>query len=185
MSRRKFEEEVVEETTTESTETVSEGPDTHEQFVSILVDMGLSAEQAEAVHSMAMDLINAGEGEVTETTEVTEETKIEARRARSAARARRSEYSRSESPRAERRGDRNVGRRLMSRNEQVERMERRLTRLSRQNRELRSRLEEFGQRPAARPLNNRPHHEAPTAGTQPLAGKAGEALAMIQNFSNK
>lgn len=181
MSRRKFEEEVVEETTTESTETVSEGPDTHEQFVSILVDMGLSAEQAEAVHSMAMDLINAGEGEVTETTEVTEETKIEARRARSAARARRSEYSRSESPRRERR----EGRRMLSGNEQVERLERRLTRLSRQNRELRSRLEEFGQRPAARPLNNRPHHEAPTAGTQPLAGKAGEALAMIQNFRNK
>ena len=180
MSRRKFEEEVVEETTTETTETVSEGPDTHEQFVSILVDMGLSAEQAEAVHSMAMDLINAGEGEVTET-EVTEETKIEARRASRAARARRSEYSRSESPRRER----SEGRRMLSGNEQVERLERRLTRLSRQNRDLRSRLEEFGQRPAARPLNNRPHHAAPAAGTQPLAGKAGEALAMIQNFSNK
>lgn len=150
MNRRKFEEEVVEETTTE---TVSEGPDTHEQFVTILVDMGLSAEQAEAVHSMAMDLISAGDGETTETTEtVSEETKVEARRARRGMGKRR-KYARrrgmSEQPRGRKFGSDDVS-------EKLERMERRMRRLSRQNRELREELSRNGARPAAQPLRNAP-----------------------------
>ena len=65
MARRKFD-EVVEEETTVTEEVVEETPDLHEKFVTLLVEMGLSAEQAEAVHSMAMDLIDAGEGEIKE-----------------------------------------------------------------------------------------------------------------------
>jgi hypothetical protein len=180
MARRKFEEDVVEETTTETTETtetVEESPDYHEQFVSILVDMGLSAEQAEAVHSMAMDLINSGEGETTETTEeVTEEQKVEARRARRMGSKRRG-YSR-------RRGmseDRPRGRRMeMS---QVERMERRMRRLARQNRELREELGRMGARPAARPLSNRPvRNEATQQNLGGLAKSTQQALDMINKF---
>ena len=65
MNKYKFEEEVVEETVEETT-TEESTPDSHETFVNILVEMGLSAEQAEAVHQMAMDLIDASEGEITE-----------------------------------------------------------------------------------------------------------------------
>lgn len=174
MSRRKFEEEVVEETTTE---TVSEGPDTHEQFVSILVDMGLSAEQAEAVHSMAMDLINAGDGETTETTEEVSETKIEARRARRGM-GKRGKYSRrsmgQDAPRSSR----------TSSDEKLDRMERRLRRLSRQNRELRQELSHMGQRPAARPLSNAPqvrNEEQPTQ-LKNLSKTTQAALDMIKNM---
>lgn len=53
--KSQFEEVVVEEAVVEET-----APSNAEQFVSLLVNMGLSAEQAEAVHQMAMDLIEAG-----------------------------------------------------------------------------------------------------------------------------
>jgi hypothetical protein len=79
--RTKFEEDVVEETTDTVVEETA--PDIHEQFVSILVNMGLSADQAEAVHQMALDLIDAGGAEevaepevVTETTEETTLSKM-------------------------------------------------------------------------------------------------------------
>ena len=96
MRNRKFAEDevVVEEETTVTEETVEESPDSHDQFVSILVDMGLSAEQAEAVHTMAMDLIDAGEGEETTTEEVSEEVKVEASRQRRNRRSRRAEFAR-------------------------------------------------------------------------------------------
>ena len=69
MRNRKFAEDevVVEETTTETTEEST--PDSHDAFVNILVEMGLSAEQAEAIHQMSMDLLEAGTGETTEASE--------------------------------------------------------------------------------------------------------------------
>ena len=51
MRRRKFEEDVVVEEETTVEETTEDTPDSREQFVTILVDMGLSAEQAEAITS--------------------------------------------------------------------------------------------------------------------------------------
>jgi hypothetical protein len=76
--KRKFEEEAVE---TPAEEVVEEStPDSHEQFVNLLVEMGLSAEQAEAVHEMAMKLVENGSSEETQT----EETKVEASRQRRA-----------------------------------------------------------------------------------------------------
>ncbi len=190
MARRKFEEDVVEETTTtETTETVEEtSPDLHDQFVQILVDMGLSAEQAEAVHSTAMDLINAGDGE-TETTEtVTEESKVEARRARRGMGSKRKRYSRrgfnADRPtRAERsrhmgeeRGPRRGGRTELA-------AERRMRRLARQNRQLREQLQELGASPAARPISNRPAMQAqPAVKAKGLAKSTAQALEMINNY---
>jgi len=162
MRNRKFAEEdvVVEETTTETTEEST--PDSHEQFVNILVEMGLSAEQAEAVHSMAMDLIEAGEGETT--TEVKEETteKVEASRLARRKRAlRRSKGKRSERPNRE---------------------ARQLSRLRRQNIELRKQLREFGASPASKPLRNAPQEGEEKVGTTPLTGVTSKAFEMIKNL---
>lgn len=183
MRKRKFEEEVVEETT----DTVTEGTDSHDQFVSLLVDMGLNAEQAEAVHSMAMDLVNAGDGETTEKTEQVNEEKIEAGRHSRRGMGRKKEYSRrgrASMGRNERMGSRR--RRSMSRESSGdERMERRMRRLARQNRELRSQLQELGARPAARPLSNRPTESAPAQnfGTaNSLTKSTQQALDMINSF---
>ena len=177
MARRKFDEDVVEETTTEVTETVSEGPDTHEQFVTILVDMGLSAEQAEAVHSMAMDLINAGGVEETTDTEVQEETKVEASRTKRG--TKRSKYARnpgrSESPRRSRRSEMST----------EDRTERRMRRLMRQNADLKKQLVELGARPAAQPLRNRPDVQAPQGpALNAPKGATAQALEMINKLRN-
>ena len=68
--RRNFE-EVASEETAETSETTTEesAPDSQSQFVQLLTDMGLSAEQAEAVFQMAQDLVNAGGGEQPQKTE--------------------------------------------------------------------------------------------------------------------
>ena len=176
MARRKFEDEVVvEEETTVTEENVEDSPDLHEQFIGILVDMGLSAEQAEAVHSMAMDLIDAGGGEET-TTEVKEEVKVEAsrqRRSRSRnARNRRSEFS-------------NSNRKEMSEQELYEFKQARMTsRLRRQNIELRKQLRELGASPAAPGLRNAPNvkEEKFSATTKNLDKGTSQALEMINNY---
>jgi hypothetical protein len=174
MANRKFEEEVVEEETTVTEETVEEAPDSHEAFVTILVDMGLSAEQAEAVHSMAMDLIDAGSSEET-TTEVKEEVKVEASRQRGRrsrpTRGRRSEFARSE----------RSGRREMS---QEELDARRMRRLRRQNVEMRKQLQELGASPAAGPLRNAPNvkQENFSAPNKNLSKGTSAALEMINNY---
>ncbi len=136
---------VEEEETMQQEEEVTESPDSHEQFVNLLVDMGLSAEQAEAVHEMAMELADAGNGETQTQEEVKEDKKVETSRQRRPRRAmrRRGDFKRSE--RSERRE--------MS---SEQKMERRLQRLERQNRSLRNQLREFGAAPAARPLRNAP-----------------------------
>ncbi len=126
-------------------EEVTESPNSHEQFVNLLVDMGLSAEQAEAVHEMAMELVDAGNGETQAQEEVKEDNKVETSRQRRPRRAvrRRGEFNRNDRPQ----------RRELSKEEQ---MERRMRRLARQNREMRKQLQEFGAAPAARPLRNAP-----------------------------
>lgn len=179
---------MVEETTTTTEETVQdEAPDSHDAFVSILVDMGLTAEQAEAVHSMAMDLINAGDGETSETTEttetVTEEQKVEARRQRRMGGKKRG-YSRRRGMSEERgpvRGRRGASRREMS---STERMERQMRRLARENREMREELNRMGAKPAARPLSNRPsrRNESDGTGAQTLTASTQAALNMINQY---
>jgi hypothetical protein len=166
MKRRKFEEEVVEESTTTTEETTEESaPDSHDQFIAILTEMGLSAEQAEAIHQMAMDLIEtAPEGSG-------EEQKVEA------SRMRRRSYSSGRADRmgrhggrrrmgrgASRRGMGTSRRRGMSRIEaerggrrmlSSDRMERQLRRQRREIRELRAQLRELGAQPGANNVRTR------------------------------
>lgn len=162
--KRKFEEEAVE---TPAEEVVEEStPDSHEQFINILVEMGLSAEQAEAVHEMAMKLVDNG------SSEATEETKVEASRQRRAefARRKRRGYARRGRKMSEERAPR--GRREMSREE------RRMRRLARENRMLRQQLSELGQQPASQPLRNRPQTQA----TQPTIEAGGTAKSRVFNY---
>lgn len=177
--RFKFEEDVVEETTTTEETTVEESPDSHEQFVNILVDMGLSAEQAEAVHSMAMDLIEAGGGEeITE--EVSTEEKVEASRQGRRRSSRENFSRRGRTNLSERRGGNRRGRRMMS---QENATERRLNRLERQNIMLRKQLREFGASPAASPLRHAPAQGQPEQApdSNVLTGKTARAFEMINN----
>ena len=169
---RRFEEEVVEETTV-TEETVEASPDSHDQFVSILVDMGLSAEQAEAVHTMAMDLIDAGGSEETKE-EVKEEVKVEASRERRSRRSmrRRGEYARS--PQA--------GRRVRQEMSSEDLVTRRLERLERANRALRNQLREFGAAPAARGVRNAPNVEGNSTPKRNVSESTQAALDMINNF---
>jgi len=161
MSKYKFEEEVVEETVEETTVEES-APDSHEAFINILVEMGLSAEQAEAVHQMAMDLIEAGEGEVTE--EVKEETKVEEK----------VEASRQRRGRRSRRGFKSEGREG-----------RKIARLRRQNIELRKQLREFGQSPATKPLRNAPFGEVSEESNTQMGKATAQAFEMISKNLNK
>jgi len=174
MRNRKFAEDevVVEEETTVTEETVEESPDSHDQFVSILVDMGLSAEQAEAVHTMAMDLIDAGEGEETTTEEVKEEVKVEASRQRRR-RNRRAEFARN------RRSQQRPMRRELS---TEDKMEQRLNRLERSNRALRSQLREFGAAPAARGVRTAPTELSQSKVKPNLSAPTAAALEMINNY---
>ena len=180
MRKRKFEEDVVVEETTESTTEVVEegGPDLHEQFVNVLVDMGLSAEQAESVHQVAMDLVDAGGGEET-TEEVKEETRVEASRERRLRRKRREMQRANGTP--NRGTERRARRTEMSASEKLEK---RLDRLERQNRPLRGQLREFGASPAAQPLRNKPQFQQQEAAVAPKAMDAGTARAfeMIKNY---
>ena len=166
MSKYKFEEDVVEETVEETT-TEESTPDSHETFVNILVEMGLSAEQAEAVHQMAMDLIEASEGEITEevSTETTETTeKVEASRQRRGRRSLR----------------RSEGRKEFNKEGREARM---LSRLRRQNIELRKQLREFGEQPATRPLRNAPYTDATE--DSPSPSNMGKATMQALNMINK
>lgn len=162
MSKYKFE-EVVEEKVEETTEVKEEStPDSHEAFINLLVDMGLSAEQAEAVHQMAMDLIEASEGEVVEE-KVTEEVKEE-----------KVEMSRKRRGRRGRRGFKSEGREA-----------RKIARLRRQNIELRKQLREFGQSPATKPLRNAPFGDVTEEGNTTMGKATAQAFEMITKNLNK
>lgn len=165
--KRKFEEETVEAPVEEVQEEST--PDSHEQFINLLVEMGLSAEQAEAVHEMAMNLAESGSSEET----VTEETKVEASRSRRAEFARRKRRGYSRRKMSEERGE---GRR--ARRTEMSREEMRMRRLSRQNRMLRKQLEELGQQPAANPVRNRPQ----AAAEQPTISAEGTAKSRVFGY---
>tara|TARA_R110000824_G_C15188240_1_gene674462 strand:- start:1067 stop:1576 length:510 start_codon:yes stop_codon:yes gene_type:complete len=166
MGKRFFAEDVVEETKEAVVEEST--PDSHEQFVNLLVDMGLTAEQSEAVHQMALDLIDAGDGaEATE--EVVEEVeKVEASRLSRRRRA----MARAKANRGGSRGRKNF--------KSEGREARTLGRLRKQNIELRKQLREFGELPAAKPLRNAPTSETENA-TKALSGATSRAFDMINN----
>ena len=191
--KRKFEEEVVEEVTTEVVEEST--PDSHEQFITLLVDMGLSAEQSEAVHQMAMDLVDAGGAEeVTETTT----TEVQAsrhrrslgrrdRRSNDAPRSRR-QLSTERGPRGERgprreRGERSEGRRSFGEQRMKRRMFEKMRDLRKENEELKAKL---GQVPAAQKLSANPTRgaQAPVA-QQGVNGVKSRAFEMMHNLLNQ
>lgn len=152
--KRQFEEAVVEETTT--TETTEEStPDSHEQFITILTEMGLSAEQAEAVHQMAMDLVEAGGAQETATTEVQasrdRRAALRRRRQRFARMNRRREFNREPEMRGERRPMRR--RELGREDARVKHLFSMMRELRKENAELKAQL---GLKPAAQKLSANP-----------------------------
>lgn len=194
---RKFEEEVKDQTTDTTTEEGGEEstPDSHEQFVNILTEMGLSADQAEAVHQMAMDLVNAGgaqEGDAQETQMARARRRAAMSRRARGARSPRREFSRGVA-RGESRGARPMGRRfsesprgrrpLSARSRQMgaSNMEAQLRRQRREIVELKRQLREFGAQPAARPARARENFN-----TQPKAmSTGGNVLDRVKSFINK
>jgi hypothetical protein len=119
---------------------------------------------------MAMDLIDAGEGEeITE--EVSEEVKVEASRQRRNRRSQRAEFSRGRSARPERRE-------LSA----TDKMEQRLNRLERSNRALRSQLREFGAAPATRGVRTAPTQLSQSKVKPNLSAPTAAALEMINNY---
>lgn len=149
--KRQFEEEVVEETTTTETTTEESTPDSHDQFINILTEMGLSAEQAEAVHQMAMDLVDAGGAQETTTTEV--QASRQQRRER--ARRRFERMSRQRGRRREFMEGRPRGRReeMSSQDKKMKHLFSMMRELRRENKELK---EQLGMRPAAQKLSANP-----------------------------
>jgi hypothetical protein len=205
LMKRRFEEEVVEETTVTTEESTESAPDPHEQFVALLTEMGLSAEQAEAIHQMAMDLIESTGAESSG-----EEQKVEA------SRARRGAYGRGGSRRmghggsrggsrrmggsaprrrgmsAERRPRRDSGLRRDFRasgrpsrdrmNFGADRMERQLRRQRREIRELRNQLTELGAQPGATRLNTAPQTEKSAPSQVPTqGGPKDRVMAMLKH----
>lgn len=195
--RRKFEEEEKPKegdtaTTTEEGGEEESTPDSHEQFINILVEMGLSADQAEAVHQMAMDLVNAGgkqEGEATPT----EMSRLRRRRAmarrraragvqeREFSRGRRRPSGRREFTRGERPRGREFGRSRRPVRGEFGQDNRTAIMLRRQQREiveLKRQLQELGAQPAARPERVRGEFQAQSQ-TMPNTGKI---LDRVQSF---
>lgn len=157
---RKFEdekpEEQVEETVTETTE--EETPDMHAQFVSLLVDMGLSAEQAEAIHQMAMDMTENTQSETNKVEASRKRRPMGAGKKRKYGAKRRGRFSEESAPR----------RREMS----TEQMERVIARQRRMLSKLRRELSELQNGPAAPAPNTAPQKNTsyeqfsvPTEGT--------------------
>jgi len=171
--RRRFDEEVVEETTQEVAE---EGtPDTHENFITLLTEMGLSAEQAEAIHQMAMDLIGstqeaAAPSDGAEKVEASRQRRGYSRSGRKSmgrGTSRRRGMSRSFSQaRPERRSRVARGRNFQS--DEVARMQKTIDRQRRELSRLRREVEGQSKAPGAGPLETAPtqNFSAPTQAPQ-------------------
>ena len=179
---RKFAEE--EEVVQETTETVEEGaPDAHGQFVQLLEDMGLSAEQAEAIHQMAMDLVNNAPEEGGNEGERVEASRHGRRRSYSGRPGRKrmgmkpkrrgmSAEGRGRNGRPE--GRRDFGRRQFS---DVERLERTVARQRRQLSKMREQLEQLGQQPGATKLSTAPNVN--TQAISPGVPQGGDAKSRV------
>lgn len=167
------EQEVVAETTEEST------PDSHEQFINILVEMGLSAEQAEAVHSMAMDLINAGAE-----APAAEETKEELSRARRRRFARRRAVSAGRREMGYNKKPRRPKRSAFNRagRNQNEVMMSRLRAQRKQIMELKKQLVELGQQPSAQPVTRTKSNFQQAQPLAPNASIKDRVLAKLGNL---
>lgn len=169
--KRRFADEAAADAPAPAAETTEESaPDSQTQFVQLLTDMGLSAEQAEAVYQMAQDLVNAGGAE--------QPAKTEASRIRRARMARRERmlnrsrglygnaeerrFSTERRPLRERRFDRAERPVRAARPERFARQERTdlasrvISRQRQQINQLRQELAAMGKRPDAQKLSRAP-----------------------------
>ena len=185
-------------------------PDQHAALVEALTAMGLSAEQAEAVHTMAMDLIEAAPAEAAPSEEVVEVEASRQRkrmsRGRRSGRARMSHkrkhrYSREDRVRSRRsemseeRETRSEGPARPSRGQRPTRSRRGLSaerntiaRQRRQISEMRKELEAVNNAPAARKLSNNPLKEKANNAlpVAPFNGSPKErAFEMMKNMFTK
>ena len=185
-------------------------PDQHAALVEALTAMGLSAEQAEAVHTMAMDLIEAAPAEAAPSEEVVEVEASRQRkrmsRGRRSGRARMSHkrkhrYSREDRVRSRRsemseeRGTRSERPARPSRGQRPTRSRRGLSaerntiaRQRRQIAEMRKELEAVNNAPAARKLSNNPLKEKANNAlpVAPFNGSPKErAFEMMKNMFTK
>lgn len=168
-SKRRFAEEETADAPAPAAETTEESaPDSQTQFVQLLTDMGLSAEQAEAVYQMAQDLVNAGGAE--------QPAKTEASRIRRARMARRERMlygtngranfsSEGRTLRDRRMAERSVREERFSRSERPARFARQertdlssrvISRQRQQIQQLRQELAAMGKRPDAQKLSRAP-----------------------------
>lgn len=169
-SKRRFADEATADAPAPAAETTTEesAPDSQTQFVQLLTDMGLSADQAEAVYQMAQDLVNAGGAE--------QPAKTEASRIRRARMARRERMlygtngranfsSEGRTLRDRRMAERSVREERFSRSERPARFARQertdlssrvISRQRQQIQQLRQELAAMGKRPDAQKLSRAP-----------------------------
>ena len=170
--KRRFADEAAADAPAPAAETTTEesAPDSQTQFVQLLTDMGLSADQAEAVYQMAQDLVNAGGAE--------QPAKTEASRIRRARMARRERmlnrsrglygnaeerrFSTERRPLRERRFDRaerpvrEARPARFARQERTDLSSRVISRQRQQIQQLRQELAAMGKRPDAQKLSRAP-----------------------------
>jgi hypothetical protein len=199
-NRRRFEEETAEAPAAEAAETTESDTNSDNQFITILTDMGLSAEQAQAVYQMAQDLAKEGSGEKVEASRM-RRARMSAMRRRMAGRGTRERFSsEGREARAERFERRQrPARSRFARSERMARPERfgRTERSARPERnnfsseiisrqratiaELRAQLKEFGAQPAAQRMSSQ--RQAPQAPVIPAAGSIQERVfEAMKNF---
>ena len=185
-------------------------PDQHAALVEALTAMGLSAEQAEAVHTMAMDLIEAAPAEAAPSEEVVE---VEASRQRKRmsrgrrsgrarmshkrkhrysredrVRSRRSEMSEERETRSERPARPSRGQRPTRSRRGLSAERNTIARQRRQIAEMRKELEAVNNAPAARKLSNNPLKEKANNAlpVAPFNGSPKErAFEMMKNMFTK
>lgn len=182
MFKRKFEEEA-------APAEAAPAADPATALVEALTAMGLNAEQAEAVHQMAMDLVSAAPAEApAEATEVEASRQRKSRMGRGRrskmGRGRRSRYSRmSREDRAEFRKRRSARK---GRTERTEMSGERNT-IARQRRQIalmRKQLEELGSAPAAQKLSAAPNKTAPVA-SGALQAEGNSVKERVSNMVQK
>jgi|DEB0MinimDraft_10_1074344.scaffolds.fasta_scaffold116024_1 hypothetical protein len=180
MFKRKFEEEAAPAEAAPATDPAT-------ALVEALTAMGLSAEQAEAVHQMAMDLIAAEPAEAP----AEEPTAVEASRQRGRARMSRGRKSRMSGGRSRSRMSRRGRSRFSaegrpsrrpsrSRRTEMSREERTIARQRRQIAQMKREMNALGKAPAAQKLSANPYKANPIA----LGSLKAEGSSVKERVSN-
>ena len=177
MFKRKFEEEAAPAEAAPATDPAT-------ALVEALTAMGLSAEQAEAVHQMAMDLIEAAPAEAPAEGEATAVEASRQRRKRGmgyGGKRKRMSRGRSRSRMSRRgRSQFSTDRPARSRRAEMSREERTIARQRRQIAKMKRELSAMGKAPAAQKLSANPHTTSPVA----LGALKAEGASVKERVSN-